>query len=578
MAQEPGQIPEAGIRVAEAGRAWPDRRAFLALALALALAAILIRLPYLAEPFDTDEGGYAYIARALLDGLVPYRDAWDNKPPLIFVVYAGALAFADRIESIRLLAAIVVAGSTLLMIGVAREAFDRRTGIVAGALFVFATTAPRLQGTNANTEIFLLPGWIGAAWAILIGLRTPDRRWPWPVAGALIGLALLAKPVAGWAIVAVAATFLILIARGALSWRVAFARLAALAAGVVIVLVPVAAYFAAQGALGDAVHATVLFNRLYVARNVAFALDRYGPLAMFFAPNREVVLENPLLWLFGVTGLVTVALSGCSGRLPSPTVRAEGPAMAGSGSSRASAGPRRPSRRGCRAAERSGRTRTAPDPALLFLGLWTLAGFVGAKTGWLDLAHYYLQVVPALALWCAVYLVRILPLLGRSNPTAPWFIGAVGVALVVWSLVSWRPIWLSGDPDRFHALKFPFPDRGDWDVEASGIAAEVRARTNAGATVFIWGREPQIYYYAGRRSASRFIHDRPAWIEPGVLDQIRADLAAAGPALVLDTLDPILFPEATEPIQSVLPPGYRPIGRLGFADVYQRDDASRPSG
>ncbi|HEX2173259.1 MAG TPA: glycosyltransferase family 39 protein [Dehalococcoidia bacterium] len=497
---------------------------FVPAALALAALPVLIRLPYLAEPFDTDEGGYAYIARALLDGQVPYRDAWDNKPPLTFFAYAAAIAVSDRPEAIRLLAAVVVALATLLLIGLGREAFDRRTGLLAGAIFVLATATPRLQGTNANTEIFLLPGWIAGSWVILVGLRT-GARWTWPLAGAQTGVAILAKPVAGWLLIALAATLALLIARRGLSLRSGLGRMAAFAAGLTVALLPVGVYFAAHQALGEALHAVVWFNRLYLVRNLTFALDQYGLGAMLFAPNREVVLDDPFIWLFGLVGLVTV-----------PSLRCLGGA------------------------------RTA------FLVAWSIAGYLGAKTGWLELPHYYLQLVPPLALWSAAYLTRALPAIGKRKRRTARLIGLVGAGLLLWTLAAGAPAWLAGSPERFHELKFPFPDRGAWDTQATAIAAELRGRTSPGESVFIWGREPQIYYYAGRRSASRYIHDRPAWIEAGVIERIRADLAAARPRYVLDTLDPIFFPEATRPAEAILPPGYREAGRWGFARVFERID------
>ena len=50
---------------------------------------IFLRLPFLAEPLERDEGSYAYIAQRLLVGEVPYRDYFDHKPPAIYFIYAG---------------------------------------------------------------------------------------------------------------------------------------------------------------------------------------------------------------------------------------------------------------------------------------------------------------------------------------------------------------------------------------------------------------------------------------------------------------------------------------------------------
>lgn len=499
-----------------------ERLACPAAVVVLAGLVLLIRLPFLTEPFDTDEGGYALIARLWLDGQIPYRDVWDNKPPLTFAIYGAALALGGGLPGIRLAAALVLALTTVLLISLGREALDRRTGLLAGAIFAFSTALPLGQGTNANTEIFLLPGWIGAAWVFLVGLRN-SARWTWPMAGAMVALAMLAKPVAGWLLPALLGMLLVLGLRRSLSWRRVAGRSAAIVAGCAAVLLPVGGYFAFHGALDDALWATVGFNRLYVARNLAFALDRYGLFATLFVPNRHIVSENPGLWLFGIAGLLSLPLVG---RVPARTS---------------------------------------------FLLLWTLAAWLGAKTGWLELAHYYLQLIPALALWSAFYATRLVPLLARRRRwLAPFFAGNA-VLLVGWSLVQSLPAYLRADPGRFHEIKFAYPDRGAWDAVAPEIAAAVAAQTTPGDTIFIWGREPQIYFYADRRPASRFIHDRPVWLDPAVMPEIRADLAERRPAIVLDTLDPAFFPEATVPVEDILPPGYRETGRLHYARVFTRE-------
>jgi len=58
------------------------------LCLALAGVLLLVRLPSLAQPMGADQGLYAYVGERILVGDVPYRDAWDQKPPAIHFTYA----------------------------------------------------------------------------------------------------------------------------------------------------------------------------------------------------------------------------------------------------------------------------------------------------------------------------------------------------------------------------------------------------------------------------------------------------------------------------------------------------------
>src|SRR5215210_2652799 len=80
------------------------RRSFLLLAGAL----VLLRLPAVVQPMGADQGLYAYAGSRILAGELPYRDAWDQKPPAIHYTYAvmrglwpgdGAVGAADLLAA-----------------------------------------------------------------------------------------------------------------------------------------------------------------------------------------------------------------------------------------------------------------------------------------------------------------------------------------------------------------------------------------------------------------------------------------------------------------------------------------------
>ena len=60
--------------------------------LALACVLVIVRLPSLVQPMGADQGLYAYVGERILDGDLPYRDAWDQKPPAIHFAYAALRA------------------------------------------------------------------------------------------------------------------------------------------------------------------------------------------------------------------------------------------------------------------------------------------------------------------------------------------------------------------------------------------------------------------------------------------------------------------------------------------------------
>jgi hypothetical protein len=59
---------------------------------------VLIRaLPILSFPLGRDQGTYLTIGQGLLEGKQLYRDLWDNKPPGIFIAYAGIAKLFGRV-------------------------------------------------------------------------------------------------------------------------------------------------------------------------------------------------------------------------------------------------------------------------------------------------------------------------------------------------------------------------------------------------------------------------------------------------------------------------------------------------
>ncbi len=128
----------------------------IALIAAICAIPVVLYLPFLAEPFMRDEGFYAAVAQQLLDGGIPYRDAFDNKPPLVFAWYAlSFLMFGEHIWAPRLLVSLLLAATTLLVYLQGRLLFGRPAGLLAALAFALSIGLAVFE-TNANTEYFML--------------------------------------------------------------------------------------------------------------------------------------------------------------------------------------------------------------------------------------------------------------------------------------------------------------------------------------------------------------------------------------------------------------------------------------
>ena len=150
-----------------------------------------------------DQGLYAYVGERILAGDLPYRDAWDQKPPAIHFTYAAdarACGTATRaVGGADLLAAAAVAW---LLYRLGRGASDRQPEAGPRALLFLLLSNPaftRLGGIRlrAQCETFIAVAVAGAF--LLLRDRAAARANAWTAvgAGALFGLAFVFKYNAG---------------------------------------------------------------------------------------------------------------------------------------------------------------------------------------------------------------------------------------------------------------------------------------------------------------------------------------------------------------------------------------------
>ena len=122
----------------------------------------ILRLPSLFEPYwYDDENIYLTIGTALRKGYLLYRDIFDNKPPLIYLL--GALV-NGKIFWYRLLLSVSLLFSTYCFYRLSTLFFktEKIKAKIGTLLFVFLTTMRMLEGNIANAELFiLLPSVLG---------------------------------------------------------------------------------------------------------------------------------------------------------------------------------------------------------------------------------------------------------------------------------------------------------------------------------------------------------------------------------------------------------------------------------
>jgi hypothetical protein len=469
---------------------------------------VLVRLPSLVQPAGADQDLYSYVGQEINRGGLPYRDAWDQKPPAIHYTYA-AMFRAWPHESVVAAADLLVAvGVALLLVSLERR-LTGSAGLASAACFLLLGNPAysRLGGMwlRAQCETFIAVAASAAMLCVYLVTHAPAaaraRAWAFRVgAGALLGMAVTYKyNAAAYGLAALAAV---------LAWRyegrasqprwgrAALADALGIAAGAAVPLTLLVARFGAAGAWGDLWDATVSYNLLYSGETYRSAVDvvRY---AVTF-PVRQARVDG--LWLAGGAGCLILLT-----RL----------------------------RRDAHAAV-----------ALAWVAAACLAIVINGSRG---LPQYFIQANPALALaaglggWTVYRAVR-----------RRWVIALVSVAALV-ALQRVVPVRKAAESTVYDARRMAgFVPRAEYLARFGGLRVTdkhvpsavdrlgryLEQHSAASDTVYVCGFSQGALVQSRRRSASRFFWSRPLVVgfnegRPGYgAAGLLGDLQARKPAVV----------------------------------------------
>jgi hypothetical protein len=160
----------------------------------------LLRFPSLFEPdWYGDEGIYQTLGIAIRTGRLLYRDIFDNKPPLLYLLYA--LVNSDQFL-IRLLSLIFGLLSVIVFYYLSKKLFQNiKISFAVTLIFAILFGLPLIEGNIANAENFMLLLNISAGFLILKSLDTNSKiinhkSLVLSAAGLILGLSFLTKIVA----------------------------------------------------------------------------------------------------------------------------------------------------------------------------------------------------------------------------------------------------------------------------------------------------------------------------------------------------------------------------------------------
>ena len=520
----------------------------------------LLLLQILTFGYGRDQGIYAVVARTMLDGGMPYRDAWDFKPPGIFLIYALSRALLGGGQwAIRLLEVLGLAGMVLGMVHLARRWWGQPSaGLLAGALAVLVHTQLDFWHT-AQPESF---GGMLIIAGLCVGTSRAASRRPrlmHGLSGVLFGCAgLLKPPLAGagavFALWVMAESppapdevgrdrSLVQQARG-LVRRGAEPVLSVLCGGAL----PFAAcfvWFWARGAFGPMWDALFVFTPHYTAigyegsslpgllyYSVEEWLVTYS--ALLLVGNVLLLLGGPVLWRVRGVGLLV----------------------------------------GIVAIQLLGVAMQAKYFPYHYGAVWPPTAMLAAR-GW-----WWLWERATRRGWLAVLgFACLLGVVGRARSATK------DVAESFWTRFAMR-IDLFRHSERDLARVDGLASVADVNAgENRAVANLLRDRVPHGQPVYIWGFEPVIYDLGDLACASRYIYNVPqrvSWAAERSRAALMGDLEAHPPAAIVvvhndvfpmvtgDNADSAALLAGFAPLRSLIEQHYQHVERIGDLDVYLR--------
>ncbi len=450
-----------------------------------ALVAVLPINP-IAMPFvRRDSGVFLYAGARLLDGYLPYKDVWDNKPPIIYFINAlGLSIFNGSRWGIWLLEFTTLLLAALLGLRLLRNIFGSRPAVMAlclGALGFVTLTS----GGNYATEYTILLQF--ACFALIYeSERRGNYSWRGYLIGLLTGIAFLTKQNTIGIGIAVALYLTISRVRNR-HWKTGLKDLGLICFGGITPIVLAIFFFTKQDAMQQFWDAAFIYNYVRASSNLV-NFFKSTIIGMIYLSTLTFVawvgwLSN-LLWRLG--------------KLPLPE-----------GIDRSTA-------------------------SFLLIGCIDLPiELIAASTTGFSYRHYYLALLPIYSIFAGfAFWLLFAHLLDAWLPKKA--AGFLPIALAAIFMIPLAGAVVVTIKD----LKFD----SSASIDYQDVVTYVKSHTSEQDFVLMWGAETAINYSSQRLSPSRFVYQYPlfkqGYANESIIAEFLGDVIRHKPRLIIDTKNP----------------------------------------
>jgi 4-amino-4-deoxy-L-arabinose transferase-like glycosyltransferase len=410
-------------------------------------ASIRIRVADL--PLERDEGEYAYAGQLILQGIPPYKLAYNMKMPGTYGAYAVIMAlFGETPYGIHLGMVFVLGLTTVFIFLLGRKLFNTVAGLVAAASFGFLSTHHVLLALAGHANHFVV---LFAVAGLFVLLKAQESKRPilFFASGLLLGGGFLMKQQGVFFLpFAVFSVLWSAWIERPIQWKQLIRSIVSLSLGCAIPFAVTCLLLWWLGLFEKFWFWTFQYAREYVA-TIPVSLA-YLPLLSSGSRFFNATWPFVILAVMGLTLLLSI---------------------------------------------KKLRSRSVWMVVLLIFS------FLSVSVGFYYRLHYFLLILPALCLFVGA----LIGLVGTVFPGTSWIQGS---ALCFFALCFGYSVYLNrgpffmNSPQELELLTYS----GNPFHKMEAVAEYIRKNTTKDARIAVMGSEPEIYFLADRHSATGYIY------------------------------------------------------------------------
>ena len=412
----------------------------------------LLRTAYFLHTLqDIDEGSHAAVAATLMNGGLPYLNAVNNKPPGIFFVYKITFSLFGRynMTAVHLVAFIWTLATGIVLSILARNLGGRSAALCALLFYLTFTAALYPKMIAANSEIFMaLPYSLGVLLLWYASVR--GKPYLYFAAGFISGLAPLFKQIGGVIVVALLVYLLVVLPLRHGRNRILPGIFAGVYYGIgfAVPTAIVAFLFHRSGILTS----WIFWNLTYASRYISTGNRALSFPAQLLAEFVPFVLSTLILWALALVWIKSVF------------------------------------------ANRHQPEHSSQSDFPIFIALWFIVSTLATMLGTRMYGHYFIQILPSLALMASLYAGKLFAESHRLHAKA-WRYAVLTLTIVPGLIFAGMAAAYESTTDTWREIRPDFRPATDY----------IGSHTRPDDRIFVWGWFTPIYVYSRRAPSTRFV-------------------------------------------------------------------------